>query len=102
MWRTQVTTRGLLPFIALRHSGVICPFYKLVSGHWGRRFQGSTVGSNRAEIKLSVLCLACPVACGDLDSHMRLILVGSWQETGRKAQKPENGLESREAQFPQL
>lgn len=39
------------------------------------------------------------MAWGDLDSHMRLILVGSGQ--ARRAQKPEEEPEKfREAQFP--
>lgn len=59
VWRTQVTIRGGLSFMALRHSGVICPFHKLVSGHWGRWLQGSTVGSNRAKMECSVFGLPC-------------------------------------------
>lgn len=52
----------------------------------GRCLQGPKVGSNRVKTTNSVLCVWSPVAWSDLESHMRLILVGSWQESSRKVQ----------------
>lgn len=53
----RVTTRCLLFFTALGDSGVICLFYRLVSGHWGKCLHGPKVGSNGAKTTNSVTCV---------------------------------------------